>query len=353
MTLSRREIIKSMAAALVLASRSYGQTGAQRYERRGDSVGVDPAYLSNGLIGIRPGRIPITPAPTCVAGFVYVQPDDRVESLSPAPYPLTTDIRVNGISLLESLERTTLRSQRLDMSNGELATEFTYDVGDGVVVSVLVRQVALRSEPSLLWQKIEVQPSVRARIEISPQVSTAGIPGRALRDGVPLGGRADRAVLFQSRGDLSQVGIAVQVIPDRGFVWQERSSTYSGDASEGATYVFHTLASMVSSFYHQEPDIEAIRLVHWGEQTGVGRLLDENRLEWKDLWKSRVVLNGNLDDQRALDAAFFYLHSSNHRSNLNGMAPFGLSSSRWYLGHSFWDTETWSFLPILLSSPRA
>jgi trehalose/maltose hydrolase-like predicted phosphorylase len=239
------------------------------------------------------------------------------------------------------------------MSNGELATEFTYDAGNGVVVSILVRQVALRSEPSLLWQKIEVQPSARARIEISPQISTAGVPGRALRDGVPLGGRADRAVLFQSRGDLSQVGIAVQVIPDRSFVWQERSSTYSGDASEGTTYVFHTLGSMVSSFYHPEPDIEAIRLVHRGEQTGVGRLLEENRLEWNDLWKSRVVLNGNLEDQRALDAAFFYLHSSNHRSNLNGMAPFGLSSSRWYLGHSFWDTETWSFLPILLSSPRA
>jgi protein-glucosylgalactosylhydroxylysine glucosidase len=69
------------------------------------------------------------------------------------------------------------------------------------------------------------------------------------------------------------------------------------------------------------------------------------------LWKSRVVITGNPDDQHALDCAFFYLNSSNHPSNLNGMAPFGLSSSRYYLGHSFWDTETWAFLPLLLTSP--
>jgi trehalose/maltose hydrolase-like predicted phosphorylase len=136
------------------------------------------------------------------------------------------------------------------------------------------------------------------------------------------------------------------------FVWQERSSSYVVDANEGTTYSFPTLASMVSSFYHREPDVEAVRLVHWGEQTGAERLIEENRRQWSDLWRSRVVVNGDADDQRALDAAFFYLHSSNHRSNLNGMAPFGLSSSRWYLGHSFWDTEIWSFHPLLLTSPR-
>ena len=312
----------------------------------------DPAYLSNGLVGIRPGRIPLMPAPACVAGFVYLQPDHRVESLSPAPYPLTTDIRVNEISLLESPERCALISQRLEMSNGELTTEFTFDAGNGIKTAVLVRQLALRSEPSLLWQRIEVRPFASGRIEIAPQITTAGVPGRAVSDGVPAGGKADCALLFQSLGDLSRLGVAVLLQADPRFSLQQHPARYSGDVSEGTTYRFDTLASMVSSFYHQEPDIEAIRLVHWGEQTGVDRLLEENRREWSELWKSRVVVTDS-DDQRALDAAFFYLHSSNHRSNLNGMAPFGLSSSRYYLGHSFWDTETWSFLPLVLSSPAA
>jgi protein-glucosylgalactosylhydroxylysine glucosidase len=355
MVLSRRAMMRSTMAAFILANRldGFSQIAVPEFQRRGDSVGVDPAYLSNGLVGIRPGRIPLMPAPACVAGFVYLQPDHSVESLSPAPYPLTTDIRVNGISLLESPERCALISQRLDMSNGELKTEFTFDGGSGIKAGVLVRQLTLRSEPSLLWQRIEIRPATSGRIEFAPQITTAGIPGRVITEGLPVGGKADCALLFQSLGDLSRLGVAVLVKADPQFAsQQQRFASYSGDVREGATYTFDTLASMVSSFYHQEPNVEAIRLVHWGEQTGIDRLIEDNHREWSELWKSRVVVTDS-DDQRALDAAFFYLHSSNHRSNLNGMAPFGLSSSRYYLGHSFWDTETWSFLPILLSSPAA
>jgi hypothetical protein len=97
MRLSRRAVLKSTVAAGFLATRSYGfAPSIPVLARSGDSTGVDSAYLSNGLIGIRPGRIPIQAAPACVAGFVYVHPTFRVEALSPAPYPLTTDIRVNG-----------------------------------------------------------------------------------------------------------------------------------------------------------------------------------------------------------------------------------------------------------------
>jgi len=32
----------------------------------------DPAYLSNGLIGIRPGSNPLARAQTCVSGFVFI-----------------------------------------------------------------------------------------------------------------------------------------------------------------------------------------------------------------------------------------------------------------------------------------
>ena len=60
----------------------------------------DPAYLSNGLIGIRPGPNPLAKAMTCVSGFVFAHIPYQVESLSPAPYPLETDIVVNQSSLL-------------------------------------------------------------------------------------------------------------------------------------------------------------------------------------------------------------------------------------------------------------
>ena len=62
---------------------------------------------------------------------------------------------------------------------------------------------------------------------------------------------------------------------------------------------------------------------------------------------------GDSDAQRVLDAAFFYIQSSVHASTRTGMPPFGLSQFSYYYGHSFWDTETWSLLPVILTAPEA
>ncbi|MGA2985889.1 MAG: hypothetical protein ABSG32_18945 [Terriglobia bacterium] len=346
-------MMKSTAAALALARSGYlfADSSIPILGYGGGHPQVDPAYVSNGFIGIRPGPVPLLPAPTFVTGFVYLHPEFQVEALSPAPYPLQTDLNVDNASLREP-ERTTLTTQNIDMNNGELTTEFVYHAGNDIRLIVKVRQFASRSEPTLLWQRIELQTSAPTRIEFIPQVSLADVPGQIVSNSAPGSGHVDRALLFQSTGNLSRLGIAVRVIPDKGFSRDADSSGYAGDIVPNQTYTFHTLASMVSSFYHTEPDIEAIRLVNWGVQTGVDRLLADNRSAWSDLWKSRVLVTGDNQDQRVLDSAFFYLHSSLHPANLNGMAPYGLSASRYYLGHTFWDTDTWSFLPVLLSTPR-
>jgi trehalose/maltose hydrolase-like predicted phosphorylase len=108
---------------------------------------------------------------------------------------------------------------------------------------------------------------------------------------------------------------------------------------------------MVSDFYQPAPEHEAIRQAKWGAMLGIDLLRSQNRDLWSGLWMSRVKVYGHADSQRVLDSAFFYLHSSLHASNKNGMAPFGLSQFDYYYGHSFWDTESWSLLPITLASP--
>ena len=352
MDISRRSFVGSLVGTAMTVNHLWAlDPRLPIVGRSSDSPGVSPAYLTNGLVGIRPGRIPMAPTPTCVAGFVYIHPTFHVESLSPAPYPLTTDLRLNEISLLDSPERCTLRSQRLDMDNGELTTDLIFDAGEVGTAAVVVRQVALRTEPSLLFQRITVRVNSSVHLQISPQISTAAIPGDAIREEADPNGRADRVLLFQSLGDLSKLGIAVIMQVPTGFNWQPRVNAYTANLEAGKSYVFETIASSVSSFYHEEPDLEATRLVNWGKQTGIAALIEGNRRAWSELWKSRVVVTGSPDDQKALDYAFFYLHASNHPSNLNGMGPFGLSSSRYYLGHSFWDTEIWCLLPLLLASP--
>jgi trehalose/maltose hydrolase-like predicted phosphorylase len=107
----------------------------------------------------------------------------------------------------------------------------------------------------------------------------------------------------------------------------------------------------VSQFYHPEPDLEAIRLARWGASFGCDSLCQQNRSLWADLWKSRVKVSGDTDDQRLLDAAFFYLHSSLHDTTGTGMPLFWLSQFRQYFGHSFWDTES-CWLPSAHNADR-
>jgi trehalose/maltose hydrolase-like predicted phosphorylase len=337
--------------ALAGAPPAFGADSVPVFERSDFLTDTDPAYLSNGLIGIRPGPIPLLPSPAYAAGFVYPHPQHRVECLSPAPYPLTTDIRVNGTGLLGHPEAAQPQLQRLDMNTAELSTRFVLEGAGGLRVDVQVVQFASRSIPSVLWQEIRLTPSAAMRIEVVPQLVFDRIPGTLSTTPLPARAEVELAALFHSAENLSRLGIAVRVQPDRRFTHLEGSHVYTLEASGGDEYTFVTLASLVSSFYHTEPEEQAIRMANWALQTGPENLREKNRASWRDLWRSRVVIDGDRDDQRVLDAGFFYLHSSLHRSNLNGMPPFGLSQSEHYFGHSFWDTESWSFLPVLLAAP--
>lgn len=380
MRISRRSFVKESAALLGASVTSARGLGGLDRPQQGEpsrapttapaaipsmvcqdfSEPFDPAYLANGLIGIRPGPNPLVHASTVVSGFVFSHIPYEVESLSPAPYPLETDIAVNGISLLEHPELLTVRRQALDMATGELTTEMVFTTG-AAQLQLKVLQFASRSVPSLLCQEISFTPSTDARLEITAKIGVEGVPGTIYMDRPPERTEVDLVTGFRSHGGLSKLGAAVVVAADAAFKPRgEQVTTDSGvartydlDARRGLTCRIRTIAAMVSEFYHPAPALQAIRMARWGAETGFDLLRQQNQEQWSDLWKSRVQVSGDRDAQRVLDAAFFYLHSSLHPSNQNGMGPFGLSQFAYYYGHSFWDTETWCLLPVTLASPDA
>lgn len=319
----------------------------------------DPAYLSNGLIGVRPGPNPLAKAQTCVSGFDFVHPAYKVECLSPAPYPLETDIRIGRASLLKHPDLVKIRRQTLDISCGELATQMEFTPPGGAQVTIEVLQFASRSVPSLLCQQISVTPSADTEIEFVPRMEDAAIPGRTYLSQTPERTQIDLVLGMGSGGNLSKLGVALWILTPEGQAQRQEisrdesglSRSYILKARSGHAVRFQTIAAMVSSLYHPEPPLEAIRLASWGSMLGFETLREQNRRTWAELWKSRVRVTGDADAQRVLDAAFFYLHSSVHVSTLTGMPPFGLSQFSYYYGHSFWDTETWSLLPVTLTAP--
>jgi trehalose/maltose hydrolase-like predicted phosphorylase len=278
---------------------------------------VAPAYLSNGLIGIRPGANPLLAAKTVVSGFIRDFTSEPFESLAPAPYPFQTDIQVEKISMIEHPELVIVKSQTLDMSCGELKTEMLFQPTDKASLKIEVLQFLSRSTPSLVLQEIQIIPSTDLEYEIISIIDTV---------------KAGR----------NQLGIAA-VKPIK--------NLFNTKANETAK--FFTMIAMVSETYHPEPQLQAQRMAGWANMLGFEQLRERNKNVWDELWKSRIKVYGDPDAQRALDVAFFYIHSSAHASNITGIPPFGFSRAAAYFGHVFWDMDQWIFHAILPVSPDA
>lgn len=85
---------------------------------------------------------------------------------------------------------------------------------------------------------------------------------------------------------------------------------------------------------------------------------------WNDVWTNgRIEVNGDDELQRQINIALYYILSSlpplstrSEHKQFYGLSPGSLSRGgrvgEDYAGHSFWDTETWMYPPILLFYPR-
>src|SRR5215471_13226917 len=189
----------------------------------------DPAYLSNGLIGIRPGPNPLARAQTCVSGFDFEHPAHKVECLSPAPYPLETDIRVGRANLLRRKDLVKIKHQTLDTGCGELITQLEFAPDSGVRLALEVLQFASRSVPSLVCQQISVTASADTEIEFMPLIEDRPVPGRTYLSQAPERTQIDLVLGMESAGNLSKLGIALWIVtPDGMAQRQETSRTESG-----------------------------------------------------------------------------------------------------------------------------
>jgi len=327
-----------------------------------------PALLSNGFIGVRPRPNPLEISQTVVGGFVMAHPDYYMESNSPAPYPLSTDIKIGGASYTHQESQLTILKQILDMNNGELLTEMLFESPDKKKLSISVVQFASRKVPSLLCQEITLSPEVdmdieivasidysRLRVEFAHIYEEKPIPLSVYFKKKPYYENVALMAGFKSKNKL---GVAVYIKPDSGIVTDRKASRdlaqgYRLDAKAGANYCIITIAAMVAEIYHPAPEQQAVRMAGWGKSMGFNKLRKDNRDVWRELWKSRVKVYGDPEAQRGLDIAFFYLMSNVHPSSKTGLAPFGLSQYHNYFGHIFWDMDTWMFVPVLLASPES
>jgi len=325
--------------------------------------GAQPAYLANGLIGLRVGSNPLLGGTALVNGYVGINEHLVSEAYAPAPYPLQGDLQVGPIWMSERSDLVVFQSQDYDFSCGELTTRFAFRADDAAA-DVKVLTFCSRTHPMVVVQEVEVAVDRPCRLTVRALMNPLGLPGRMLSRNMPKE-NADGVLLWEAPGGLARCGAAFRtefsgyeapVVRSNnwGYEGDQVLRDYVVEAHPGRTCVLRQYGCLVPSVMHSEPHWQAMRILGLIPWHGFEKIRQDNRAAWCELWKGRVVAIGADDKwQQVLDAAFFYLHSSAHASMPCSVAPCGLGSRDHYLGHIFWDTETFMFPPLLLTNPSA
>jgi trehalose/maltose hydrolase-like predicted phosphorylase len=326
-----------------------------------------PAYLANGLIGLRVRDLPLTPGMTLVAGFTGDHPVRETESAASAPYPLAGDLALNGVTLSQAQQQADLIDQAYDFSCGELTTRFGFVVGEARA-QLTVLTFCSHESPSLVCQEIALEVSGASDVELTASVDAGSIAGQLLkarRDTPGEDAACDGWLLWESLGRRGTCGVAYVTelagaeADARRPPWREQrlTSTYAFRGHAGRTYRLRTIAALVPSVVHPRPDEQAVRLVAHARERGFDRLRAANREAWGELWRGRIRLVGADERWQALtDAALFYLLSSTHPASPASTSIFGLATWRnyhYYYGHVMWDMETFCVPPLTLLEPLA
>ena len=85
-----------------------------------------PAYVANGVIGLRVREMPLIAGFTLVSGYSGEHPVRRIEAIAGAPYPVAGDIQLAGVSLSDAPHAVTIIDQAYDFATGELTSRFEF-----------------------------------------------------------------------------------------------------------------------------------------------------------------------------------------------------------------------------------
>jgi hypothetical protein len=78
-----------------------------------------PAYVANGIIGLRIRKMPLSAGLALVNGYTGEHPVRRIEAAAVAPYPIAGDIQLAGVWISDAPSQVMALEQSYDFSTGE------------------------------------------------------------------------------------------------------------------------------------------------------------------------------------------------------------------------------------------
>ena len=215
-----------------------------------------PAYVANGVVGLRVREMPLAAGLTLLSGYSGEHPQRRIEAIAVAPYPIAGDIQLGGVWLSDATYAVTVVDQAYDFATGELTSRFEFEAG-GCRARVEVLVFCSRDEPSLVCQEITIELDADSDLTLKALLDARHVDGRALRHLRDTPGEdkpcCDGAALWESAGALSTCGIAyvtelvgAEAEPEKPPLENRTLTTgYAFKAKAGQSYRLRQIASLI------------------------------------------------------------------------------------------------------------
>jgi trehalose/maltose hydrolase-like predicted phosphorylase len=143
-----------------------------------------------------------------------------------------------------------------------------------------------------------------------------------------------------SDGPTSTVCVVADIIPSS-------FTVHKVDSGKTFTFISATRTSL---------DSEQVESAATEDYTSASLMAQQNTLYsshvegWNAVWESGIEIGGRPDVSTAVNASLYSILSSVRDDWPYGLAPGGLTN--YYNGHSFWDTETWMYPPLMFLQPK-
>jgi trehalose/maltose hydrolase-like predicted phosphorylase len=316
--------------------------------------------VANGMIGVVSSPEPFKVKDVVLAGAYDLYGRGRVSNFLKSfnllnAYLEIDDRRIDAASV-------TNMKQELDMQKASFTT--TFDYGDKATVSYTY--YSLRQLPFTVLMDVVITP--KKEITISG-ASVMEAPD-ALRDVQNYYNEIDRphvTISLLTSSAKSPTGKLLMCASNT-FLFSEKHGNeprvihemwdnnmhllkFTKKLKAGETYRYSITGSSITSAHHDDPLNEAERLTIYAKLEGRERLLQFHTQAWEELWKSRIVIEGNDQDQQDVNSMLYHLYSFTREGTALSPSPMGLSGLG-YNGHVFWDTELWMYPALLVLKPE-
>ncbi len=349
-------------ALLILCSAgSFGQDNGWTIDAsKIDANNYYGVTVANGMIGLVSSPEPMKVRDVVLNGVYDYYQRGRVSNILKTFNHINMNLDVDGQRIGQK-EISDYR-QSLDMKRAALAT--TFNVGDKV--SVRHTLYALRHLPYTALASIEI--TAKKDVRITP-MSVIEAPNH-LTDVRNLYSEIDRPhvkiPLLTSVGKspsgrhtvavsnsiiFSEAHGQEPVLIHEDWDYNMHLVKFYKDLKAGQTYQFWVVASATSTGVYNDPLNEAERLTVFARLEGAARLLARHEAEWEKIWRSDIVIEGDLQAQKDIRFALYHLYSFVREGTAFSLSPMGLSGLG-YNGHVFWDTELWMYPPLLMMQPE-